>query len=380
MNTRIPELPELSDATIDRMEQKLLARIAEERSAPASARRARARSRGRTWMTVGGVAAAFAAGILVAPPLMNAMTSHVYSSDLIEGAAPMVDGSWSDGDRLEAPEVAPPMGEPHPLDGTKYDSIASQSGERDGAVTLAQSERAIIANANASVRVNEIAAASDAIAQIAEGLGGYVESTNLGQSHRSSEGGGQSDIAMPYPPGGDWGWITIRVPSTALNEAISKLSGVGEVRSSALSKQDVTTVAIDLRARVEATRASVERLTELMSRSESVSELIEAEMALSDRQAELESYQQQLRYLDEQVAMSTLHVELERIMPVTKADPAGFGDGFVAGWNGMMVSLNALVVALGFIIPWAVVLGVIALIIWFIVRGRRRSRTATAAE
>jgi hypothetical protein len=129
---------------------------------------------------------------------------------------------------------------------------------------------------------------------------------------------------------------------------------------------------VDLRARVDAARASVKRLTELMSKSGSVADLIAAESALSERQAQLESYEQQLKSLDEQVAMSSIRVQLTERTTATAADPAGFGDGLLAGWNGLMVSLNALVVAFGFLLPWLVPIGVILLVIWLIRRRRRR--------
>ncbi len=364
-DTRTPELAELSDQAIDRMEQTLLARIAAERHIPASARAAR--SRRRTWLTVSGVAAAFVAGILVAPPLINAV-SFTLQNDTGTEVAPIYDGVRGEG----TPDggVTPPTG---PMPGFGSGITDGNSGT-DRLDVPSKNNREIVANASASVRVDEIATASEAIARIARDLGGYVETTNIGQVSRSAEMG----IIAPTPPGGDWGWVSIRVPSASLDEAISKLSSVGEVRASSKSQHDVTSYAIDLRARVDALQASVERLTELMAQTGSVAELITAETALSERQAQLESYTQQLAALEQQVAMSTLYVELERIMPVTKADPAGFADGLRAGWDGMIVSLNALVVAAGFLLPWVVVLGVATLVVWLIVRSRRNAGTRAA--
>ncbi len=146
----------------------------------------------------------------------------------------------------------------------------------------------------------------------------------------------------------------------------------GEVLQSSISRQDFTSTAVDLRARVEASRASVKRLTELMSKSGSVADLISAESALSERQAQLESYEQQLKGIDEQVAMSTVSIQLTERTSATKADPAGFADGLLAGWNGLIVSLNALVVAFGFLLPWLAIGGVVLLVIWLIRRRRRR--------
>ncbi|MFZ8393369.1 DUF4349 domain-containing protein, partial [Staphylococcus aureus] len=61
------------------------------------------------------------------------------------------------------------------------------------------------------------------------------------------------------------------------------------------------------------------------------------------------------------------------------ADPAGFGDGLVAGWNGLIATLNGVVIGLGFLLPWIVVAAVVVLIVWGvrrIVRKRRGSHEA----
>lgn len=360
-NTPVNDLPHLSDESIDRIEAELFTRIAEERTGATRAP-ARVKSRARRrWITAGSIAAAFALGILVAPPILNAVSPTVMSDS---AAAPAPDWSmtWSDSSGSgDVPQMAP---------GIMSEQAALDGAMEPGAVT---DGRDIIASGHASVQVDEIAAAADEIADIAAAHGGYVESTNVGETTQ------REDISVPVPPGGDYGWVTIRVPADSLSEAMSDLADVGEVRTSSVTQQDVTMHAIDLRARVETTRASVARLTELMSQTASVTELIEAEVALSERQAQLESYEQQLAALDDQVAMSSLHVELSRTMPVTQADPAGFGDGLKAGWNGLIVSLNALVIAVGFLLPWIAVLGVVSVLAWLLVRFVTRSRRDRSA-
>ncbi|WP_341975015.1 DUF4349 domain-containing protein [Microbacterium sp. LWO13-1.2] len=353
-------LPPLSDATIDRIENAVFTEIAAQRP---SARPSvdRARTRRRRWLTGGGIAAAFVVGVLVTPPILGIVGSG--------GATSTADG-WSTGTEYDSgaqdlsAESAPK-------------SDADSSGGATEMVPLAADEasaREIIANANATVQVKDIAKAAAAISALAEEHGGYVESTDIGKSLATV------DTSMPAPPNAGYGWISIRVPSADLTAVIEALKNSGEVLSTSISKQDVTSTAIDLRARVEATRASVVRLTELMSQSGSVSELIEAEVALTDRQAQLESYEQQLAALEDQVAMSTLQVQLTETAAPTTADPAGFGDGLLAGWNGLVVSLNALVIALGFVLPWLGVVGIIVLVIWLIRRARRHRRAAATAS
>ncbi|CAN7299531.1 DUF4349 domain-containing protein [Microbacterium foliorum] len=349
--TSTERLPELTDAAVARIEKAVFDDIAAERPrrAPAAAG---ARHRRRRWMTGAGIAAAFVVGVLVTAPILTAVGGSATSS--AEGGDMVVTEESRTG---SADQGAP---------GAATDSAESAPAVGDVAVT----DREIIATANATVEVKDIADAADTIGALAESRGGYVESTEIGKSVAVD---GASEPA-PSDPG--YGWISIRVPSADLAAVIDELATSGEVLSSSISKQDVTSTAIDLRARVDATRASVQRLTELMSQTGTVAELIEAEVALTDRQGQLESYEQQLASLEDQVAMSSLTVELTRTTPPTTADPAGFSDGLLAGWNGLVVSVNALVIAVGFILPWIAVAGVVVLVIWLIRRARRTRMAA----
>lgn len=365
MNDQNPhgELPVVSDETIARIEESVFAEIAAER-APVNLAAARARTRRRRWLTGGGIAAAFVIGVLVTPPILGA----------VGGSTSVTAGGWSmSGDAATDASSSSPdrMAESVPemlAEGTA-DAGGAVEGAVDGAV---DSDREIIATAQATVQVPSIPEAATTIAALATDHGGYVESTEIGKA------AAMDGTSEPAPADSAYGWISIRVPSDDLPEVIAALGDVGDVLSSSTSKQDVTSISIDLQARIDSTRASVDRLTELMSQSGSVSELIEAEVALTDRQAQLESYEQQLEALQDQVAMSSLQVQLTRENSPTTADPAGFSDGLLAGWNGLVVSLNALVVAVGFILPWLAIAGVVILIVWLVRRSRRARRASHA--
>lgn len=349
------ELPELAEASIERIEQAVFAEIAAERSPapiapPAADPRAGRRRTRRRWLTGIGVAAAFVAGALITPPLLQVATTTA-------GGA----GTYS------VPENA--------------SAGASDVAEAENSVTDTTTSvdpsavgREVIANAAATVRVDDVATAMDAIAALAADHSGYVENTDITAAGSTGETVPQGDPANGY------GWITVRVPADDLGTVIEELGDTGTVLSSSTSQQDVTSVAIDLRARVDATQASVDRLTELMAQSGSVSELIDAEVALTDRQAQLESYTQQLAVLEDQVAMSSLQVQVTQATTVSPAEPAGFGDGLLAGWNGLIATLNGLVIALGFLLPWLVIAAAAGLIVWVIVRRRRRRPTPAASE
>ncbi|MGS0560521.1 DUF4349 domain-containing protein [Microbacterium aurugineum] len=366
MNDQNPhgELPVVSDETIARIEESVFAEIAAER-APVNLAAARAHTRRRRWLTGGGIAAAFVIGVLVTPPILGAVggsTSVTAGGWSMSGDA-ATDASSSSPDRMA--ESVPEM-----LTEGTTDAGGAVEGAVDGAV---DNDREIIATAQATVQVPSIPEAATTIAALAADHGGYVESTEIGKAAV------MDGTSEPAPADSAYGWISVRVPSDDLPEVIAALGDVGDVLSSSTSKQDVTSISIDLQARIDSTRASVDRLTELMSQSGSVSELIEAEVALTDRQAQLESYEQQLEALQDQVAMSSLQVQLTRENSPTTADPAGFSDGLLAGWNGLVVSLNALVVAVGFTLPWLAIAGVVILIVWLVRRSRRARRAADAS-
>lgn len=363
------DLPALSDEAIARIEDAVFAEIASER-APARPAEAKSRARRRRWLTGGGIAAAFVVGVLVTPPILGAVGggTSVTAEGIGFSSGTVADSAPSSPERLTgvAPESL--------SDGGSVSSDAN-AATLPGAAD-AESGREIIATAQATVQVKSIPEAATAIAALAEEHGGYVESTEIGKSVPLD---GRTDPATDTADSA-YGWVGIRVPSADLPDVIAALADTGEVLSSSTSKQDVTSAAIDLRARVDSTKASVERLTQLMAQSGSVSELIEAEVALTDRQAQLESYEQQLAALDDQVAMSSLQVQLTKASAPTTADPAGFGDGLLAGWNGLVVSLNALVIALGFILPWLALAGVVVLLVWLLRRTRRNRRDAAGSS
>ena len=358
------ELPTLSDESIARIEREVMSEVrAERRTTASDARTTTAARRRRRWVTALGVAAAFVIGAVIAPPLLSSLqgVSGTGDSGITGASAPWAtdesggDMSSSDGGAMSA----------------EGGGVAADPGK----AAVEDTSREIITTAQVQLRVADVQDAADEIAALAAAHGGYVESADIGSRE------GQTDASMPAPPSEPGsGWISIRIAADDLDEVLTALGDDGEVLRSSVSRQDVTSTAIDLRARIDAAQASVTRLTELMAKSGSVGDLIAAESALSERQALLESYQQQLKSLDEQVALSTVTVQLTERTTATEADPAGFGDGLLAGWNGLIVTLNGLVVALGFLLPWLVIAGAALLVIWLIRRRRRADRTASPTE
>jgi len=340
----LSELPELPDDVIDRLERGVFDDIAAGR---ADERRRSRRRRRTTWGALGAVAAV-AACVVVVPMIGQSIAGGVAS----DSAVPQSGGGYEDG----SVEGMSQSGDGSAGSGS---SGGEASADESAAVgDAAEAERQVIRTGFVDITVDDVSAASDELTKLAAEYDGYVDS--LGSS-----GTGEAS----------YGWISLRIPADDLDTVRAALGDIGDVTSVEITESDVTAQSVDLQARISSLTASVGRLETLMSKAGSVDELLQAEASLSERQAELEALQSQLDHLDDQVAMSSLSIDIAQKGSTTKADPAGFGDGFFAGWNGLVVFLNALVIGLGFVLPWLVVIGVAWLVIWFLIRMRRRRRS-----
>lgn len=177
--------------------------------------------------------------------------------------------------------------------------------------------------------------------------------------------------------------LVVRIPAAETDAFLNDLGELGEVTEVSTNRDDVTMQWQDLDARITALRASVDRLRDLMARAANTADLIAAESALADRQAELDSLTGQRRYLDDQISLSTLTIDIS-----TTADgkrdtgPSNFWDGVVDGWNSLVDWLKDAVVFVGQVLPWLgflAVIGAVAAAIVRLIRGRRASRGSRPA-
>ncbi|WP_280400565.1 DUF4349 domain-containing protein [Nocardia carnea] len=171
--------------------------------------------------------------------------------------------------------------------------------------------------------------------------------------------------------------LVVRIPAAETDAFLEGLREIGEVTEVSTNRDDVTMQWQDLDARITALQASVTRLRDLMARAANTADLIAAEGALADRQAELDSLTGQRRYLDDQISLSTLTIDIS-----TTADgrrdtgPSNFWDGVVDGWHSLVDWLKDAMVFVGQALPWLGFLAVIGAAVAAIVRLLRRRRVA----
>lgn len=243
-------------------------------------------------------------------------------------------------------------------DGARSEAVAPGSTDAvsgaAGAVGLAEApeeaiNRELITTGDATLAVEDPFEAAAQIADLVEKAGGRVEARDE-RAGTDDEPGSAS--------------MTLRIPADRVSATLDALDKLGEVRDRHVETVDVTGTAQDLDARIEALRTSTDRLRELMADADRTADLIEIEAELAERQAELDSRVSERSRLSDEVAMSTLHVEIvAEGNPAAQARPGGFLGGLSAGWSALVSTFNVVVLVLGAIIPWLALGGLVLLVV-----------------
>jgi cell fate (sporulation/competence/biofilm development) regulator YlbF (YheA/YmcA/DUF963 family) len=168
-------------------------------------------------------------------------------------------------------------------------------------------------------------------------------------------------------------FISARVPEAKLDEAIAQIGKLGKQTSLNINSTDVTLQSIDLKAKIATLTESRDRLQALLDEATNVSDLIAAEDALSARQSELDSYQDQLDYLSTQVAESTLSIQIIDDSTSLTSGLRGIKATLIQTVQNFLQAFEDVVIFIGTAIPWILVLSVLYLIVKPMVRLIRRS-------
>jgi hypothetical protein len=256
------------------------------------------------------------------------------------------------GGSVGAPELSPggaaalpDLAAPLPADGDKslgYDTGSSaDSGSTAG--RQAGDSAMVVKTGSLTLEVDRgtFDRTVDVVSTKAAGLGGYVaQSSSTRNEGRAS------------------GTIVVRVPSASFDGLLSDLRKLGDIVSEDSQGVDVTGQHTDVEARLNALRATRDKLGTILAQAKTVDETLAVQDRVTGVQTQIEQLEGQLRALDDQVGMGSITLSLsepgaERI-DATGPDDGGlggawadarhrFGDGMedLLSWSG-----SAAVVAL----------------------------------
>ena len=215
----------------------------------------------------------------------------------------------------------------------------------------------LIRTGQAEVRVDSLEPAIAALTALARRSGGYIGNTSFmgGEERRRAAS------------------LQIRVPSSRFGDLQAGLAAIGQVRSLNVQVQDVGEEYTDAAARVKSKRAAEARMLELLrTRAGKLSDVVELEQALERVREEIETTEGRLRYLRNQVGLSTMSVTLTE--PGLNIQEPGYHpirDACGAAWRNFTGFIASLIAASGWVLPLVVLLGLgVRVVIWL--RGRAR--------
>ena len=245
----------------------------------------------------------------------------------------------------------------------------AKPGQAPAAVAPAVYDRKLSRRADISLMVEDVDAAASRVRSIAATAKGIVLAEAI-----SSE--------PDLPDQGGFSTITISVPTQSLDTTLDEIAELGTVHSRNTSTDDVTAQYVDVESRVATMQASVDRVRALMGQATKLADIVALEAELSRRQADLEATQSQLAALEDSVALAPVEVRLSTDATVLAEadDDTGFLAGLTAGWAAFTASVGVVLTVLGALLPFAVVLALVAVpvVVWLRRRGPRVPTAAAA--
>lgn len=244
--------------------------------------------------------------------------------------------------------------------------VADEAGARTAQEAPAsEPDVAIIATGTVALEAEDVTKAQRDVRRVVD-----LQQGRLTSQETSTDDEGEVDAAR----------LVVRVPSARFQATKDALEEVGTLTDSSSSEEDVSAQVVDVAARVRAQRASVERIEALLDRAQNLAEVVSIERQLADRQANLDALVARQRDLADKTSLSTITVSIEQADRdgTTKDDDTagGFLGGLRDGWDAFTGGVVVTLTALGFALPWLILVAALGVPLWWVLRRRAARRPA----
>ena len=251
----------------------------------------------------------------------------------------------------------------------------NMAGSANGSMTdaaVANTDQKLIKTVRMDVETEDLEALLPLVSEKISALGGYVEEQELynGSAYSSYRRRSAS--------------LTVRIPAENLDGFVEGVKGVSNVVTYNESTENVTLQYVSTESRVKALEVEQERLLELLSKAENMSDLLEIEARLTDVRYELENVTSQLRILSNKVDYATIHLYISQVRIYTETEPQTvwqrIGSGFKENIHDMGENLTDFFVWAVTYSPQLIIWGVIIAVAVKILRKKYAGRKAKKEE
>ena len=217
----------------------------------------------------------------------------------------------------------------------------------------------LIKSAEISLQVKSIEKSTKAISELVKQQQGDI--LELNDVHLEDSGITQSVF------------LKLRVPQERLDMAIEAIAQLGIVKGRSLKAEDVSNQLVDLQARLKNSRQTEVQLQEILKQTGSVGDVLKVTQELSRVREAIEQIDAQLTNLKNQVAYSTIQVNLSSAI-ATIPPQSDLGTQLQNTWNSSTNSLVGVSIGLLKISIWLLVYcpyWLVPLAIYLFLRRRR---------
>lgn len=225
-------------------------------------------------------------------------------------------------------------------------------------------DRKLIYNANVVLQVESYGDAQTELFNMVTLAGGYMLNFN--------------DTKSDYESGGIF---VIKVPSNGFHSFVTKLEELKKKDTKAersIQGKDVTEEYVDIESRLKAKQVVEGRLLSFMEKATDTKNLLQFSNELARVQEEIEAIKGRMRYIDQNVAFSTVEIRMyekegKAITQKEKKDNVitRAGDAMKGSGKAMLSMFEGLFIVLAGALPVLVVIGLIGVLIWVIYRKTR---------
>lgn len=199
-------------------------------------------------------------------------------------------------------------------------------------------------------------------------LGGYIENSEISGSEERNNRSAS---------------LTIRIPTEKRNELTETVKTEANVTYSSESARDVTLEYVDTQSRIDSLRTEQKTLLELLEKAEDIDTVLAIQNQLTEVRYELQSYESQLKVMENQVTYSTFYVNIYEVQRVTVPEESSFitklQERFVNSLDALGEGFQSfLLFVLGdfpILLAAAIAIVVIVLVVRKIIRIRKKKTT-----
>ncbi len=253
------------------------------------------------------------------------------------------------------------------FDGYKGEEMPqSQSGESKPA-----DHSKMIFRADIDLETLEFDAAMKSVTDLVEGASGYFEEQEL----------------ATYSSGYRYARMVVRVPAERFDDFCRQVGNVCHTVRMNTSQENISESYYDVESRLKTAKTKLERLQELLSRADSMADIITIESAIADTEQTIDYLSGTLRSYDNLVDYSTVRIDLDEVYRFTGTGEAPLtlgqrlGEAFSSGLQAIGDFFEGLLVFLAYAWFWILLAAAAVVVVIRLVRGKKlRRRKKHAAQ